>query len=592
MDSSASSTNSLKSLLAEHLPKDVPFTFYHISTPPSKSPALFSAPPQSKPERTYCESHFLTVSITPTSTDSQTELKNGGQMLILAIEVLIYSTKKLTTVFVSKADSTGCISALKLPRGQAGSPLKAVTGAFVEWLVHERQRVGKRLVVSLFARAQDQYLFPGSVENAEKHVLDDRGLIRWWCRVLDPVVKSYAPEAEKKSFEQKLAESAGTNDYAASSKEARKQQDKTTAKGYLIVPGFDIHETMRHTPSASQQQHRWTPSHPLLQLAPNPAAPPRCLIPHFPDDPKSRFLDELDEELPDHGSGAMSEPGGTPSRSNGMWKSVKSLEQFWDMMTYRQECSSGRCVGFIWVVITPPQPSIPEDDEEQEGESQSQSQSQSQNDSQNTLSSPKKPSNPRRRISTRSGPIPPRLPRIKSAVSSLSNLSSSSSASNGRLKSRLPPESTPFYYWPATSRGNLLFSQKDYARALEVLLQQNFSTRTAAIRSSGAWVREVGVLAGVGADGWGWRVVGRKEGSSTANGATGGAVNILGVRKKRKVDGGADEGSKREEGEANVLGSGLVRKKAKVMEDGDTSGSGAGVNVLSAGLVRKKAKPA
>jgi regulator of Ty1 transposition protein 109 len=465
-------------------------------------------------------------------------------------------------------------------------------------LVKERQIPGKRLVVSLFARAQDQYLFPGSVENAEKHVLDDRGLIRWWCRVLDPIVKSYAPEVEKKSFGQKLAESSGANGYASvSNGEAdtgQRSQGKTTAKGYLIIPGFDIHETMRHTPSASSQEPpRWTPSHPLLQLAPHPAAPPRCLIPHFPDDPKSRFLDELDEELPDHGSGAMSEPGGTPSRSNGMWKSVKSLEQFWDMMAYRQECCSGRCVGFIWVVITPPQASIPEDEEDQdEGGSQSQSQSQSQTESQQTMPSPKKPA--RRRISTRSGPIPPRLPRIKSSVSNLSNISSSSSSnhSNPASTSRLPPESTPFFYWPPSSRGELLFSQKDYARALEVLLQQNFSTGAAAVRSSETWVREVAVLAGV--DSWGWSVVGRKVVTGAMNGLADGAVNVLGVRKKRKVDANG-EGVEKNAGDANMLSSGLVRKKAKVADMEGSNGSNgncAGVNVLSAGLVRKKAKPA
>src|ERR1700722_19660941 len=129
---STSSSKSLKELLAEVLPKDTPFTFYHFSTPPTKSPALYSAPPHTKPERTYCESHFLAVSITPNPSNFA---ETAEEFLVLAIEVLIYSTKHLTTIFVSKADSTGCISTLNLPRSQSGSPLKTISGTFVSWLV-------------------------------------------------------------------------------------------------------------------------------------------------------------------------------------------------------------------------------------------------------------------------------------------------------------------------------------------------------------------------------------------------------------------------------------------------------------------------
>jgi len=70
--------------------------------------------------------------------------------------------------------------------------------------------------------------------------------------------------------------------------------------------------------------------------------PPRCLIPHFPDDPKSRFLDELDDEM-----------SRSQAKASGEWKTVKSLDVFWEMMAFRQECSAGRMVGFIWVVFTP-----------------------------------------------------------------------------------------------------------------------------------------------------------------------------------------------------------------------------------------------
>ncbi|KAJ8109422.1 hypothetical protein OPT61_g7474 [Boeremia exigua] len=292
-----SSRRLLKDLLAEQLPKDVPFTFYHYSTPPSKSPALFSAPPHLKSERTYCESHFLSATITP---KDAAESQLSEELLVLAIEVLIYTTRHLTTIFVSKADSTGYLSELRLPRSQNGSPLKTICGTFVSWLARERQREGKKLVVSLFARAQDQYLFPASIDNKNKHVLDDRGLVKWWCKVLDPIIWEYQPEEERKPFQERLAEGESSVTTA---------QSGTTAKGYLVIPGYEPYDTLRYVPPSPvpNTPRRWTAGHPLLQIAPHPAAPPRCLVPHFPDDPKARFLDELDEELPDRGEGVIAD---------------------------------------------------------------------------------------------------------------------------------------------------------------------------------------------------------------------------------------------------------------------------------------------
>lgn len=576
-------SNTLRDALAEVLPEGVPFTFYHYSTPPSKSPALFNAPPHSKPERTYCESHILAVSVAP---KDQSASGDPQDLLILAIEVFVYTTKNLTTIFVSKADSTGYITTLKLPRAQSGSPLKAICGTFVSWMARERQREGKKLVVSLFARAQDQYLFPASIDNSDKHVLDDRGLIKWWCKVLDPLVREYAVEQDKKSFSDRLA--GGTSGHSTSNNDY-------TAGGYLVIPGIDPYDTLRYTPPPPNPSapRRWVATHPLLQIAPRASAPPRCLVPHFPDDPKSRFLDELDEELPDARTDEMSQQGGTPSRSSGQWRSVKTIDQFWEMMGFRQECSSGRVTGFIWVVITPPRPSIPEEDEESEPSSQSQSQmaSESQNSLSRSASSSKKasPKKPRRRkVNTEYGPIPLILPKIKSSTS---NLSSSSIGSKSAAK--LPPENTPYYKWPSTSRGTLLLSATAYARAHEVMLQQNFATRTAAARSTKRWRDEIAVLGGV--DSWTWTVIGKKkaqtsDAAATANGVT--PVTIMGVRKKRKPEAANPENGQKTEDGMQVLGEGLVKKKAKLenVTANSCSGAGSGVNTLGAGLVRKKPK--
>ncbi|KAG9193209.1 hypothetical protein G6011_03244 [Alternaria panax] len=574
----------LKELLAEQLPQNVPMTFYHYSTPPSKSSALFSAPPQGKSERTYCESHTLAASIVPQHAAAS---QLPDELLILAIEVLIYTTRNLTTIFVSKADSTGYISELQLPRAQSASPLKAICGTFVSWLARERQRQGKKLVVSLFARAQDQYLFPASIENKNKHVLDDRGLVKWWCRVLDPIIWEYSPEGEPNPFAERLVEGEGIETNGTPTR------SESTAKGYLVIPGFEPYDTLRYIPppSVPNTPRRWATTHPLLQIAPYPAAPPRCLVPHFPDDPKARFLDELDEELPDRGTDTMVADGGTPSRSNGQWKSVKTLDQFWEFMAFRQECSSGRIVGFIWVVITPPKPSIPEEDEDMPSQ-QSASQSLLQIHPQENMPSPKRRRTSRRRqeARTRYGPIPLVLPKIKTSSSNLSTLSNMSSGSAKTL-----PENSPYWKWPASSRGTICFSLKNYDRAHEVLLQQTFANRKAAARSTKKWKEEIAVLGGM--DEWGFTVTGTKEyiaatkPATTTNGVT--PTMVMGVRKKRKPDIPSEAAASAEESAepAQMLGESAVRKKAKIEPTPIIDASAAnGVNTLTAGLVRKKPK--
>jgi regulator of Ty1 transposition protein 109 len=574
-------TDSLYDLLAARLPKDVAFTFYHYSTPPTKSPALFSAPPHMKSERTFCESHFLAASITPKDVAGS---NTGAELLVLAIEILVYTTKRLTTIFVSKADSTGYLSLLDLPRSRAGSPLKDICGTFVSWLAKQRQREGKKVVVSLFARAQDQYLFPASIENKDKHVLDDRGLVKWWCKVLDPVVQEYRAEKEAKTLTERLANGV-ENIQAAESLSS----SECTAKGYLVVPGFEANDTMRYLPPppAGSAPRRWAVTHPLLQIAPHPGAPPRCLVPHFPDDPKTRFMDELDEELPDRGTDAMVQEGGTPSRSNGQWKSVKTLDQFWEFMAFRQECSSGRIVGFIWIVISPPKASIPEEDEEEPSQALSAISHKEPQISLSVASSslPKgKKKNPRRKkANTEYGPIPLVLPKIKSSSSNLSTMLDP--------VSKLPPETTSYYVWPKSSHGTVVFSAKNYERAHQVLLQQNFATKVAAARSTRRWKEEIAVLGGK--DSWSKTVVGRKEASITAATAPNGnaPMMLLGVRKKRKPDAPVEPEQKSAAGPA-LLGDGVVRKKIKVDSPTPVSGASAanGVNTLGAGLVRKKQK--
>lgn len=325
----------LGDLLAEALPRDLPLNVRHVSTPPTRCDPLFSAAPGADPEVTFCETNFLIVTLNRDSS------KVDEEVAVCGFEVLVYTTKRLTTVFVSKADSTGNLRLIydKHPAAKKGSLLRRIATTFLSFLVRTRRRPGVKTVLCLFARAQNQYLFPGSVENPGKHVLDDRGLVRWWCRVVDPILREYDVELQG----------------AADGTQAEEKIDKSTkriATAYLLVPGCDNYETRAFFPPSAKfdakDRLRWRVAYPLDRICADVNVPPRCLIPRFPDDPKSRFLIDLDDELPDESSGNV------PPGKAGQWRSVKSVDQFWEMMAFRQECSAGRVVGFLWVVIEPP----------------------------------------------------------------------------------------------------------------------------------------------------------------------------------------------------------------------------------------------
>lgn len=540
-----SAKDKLEDRLAEVLPKDKTFRIFHISTPPNNTEAIYSAPPNVRPDKTYCESHFLAVSIDTVVEGAKSDV------LVFAIEVLLYSTAFMTTFFVSKADSTGYLHHLKLPKG-APSSIRVVSSVLLEYLVEKHQRPGIRNILSLFARAQDQYLFPGSVENEDKHVLDDRGLVKWWCKVLDPLIGKHSKNVE-------------------SSIEKATEWEKV--RGFLIVPGSD--NSLSFLPPTSRDQ--WTIGDPLREISHYAYdAPPSCLIPHFPDDPKARFLDELDDEL------AKSKDGS----NTGQWKSVKTLAQFWEAMEFRQECSAGRLVGFIWVIFSPVESHFLIDEDMGESQNAMASAVTDVTGVSNILSptrfrhqdsppsSPLKfdedgaPSNSQQstmsRASTTSkkrklrGTIVPRQPRAKT---------------HNKRHIFEEPENTSYYTWPADSRGQIVLSEKDYKRATELLLRLDFANLEIACGSTQRWVEEVQMGASESEiEAFGALVKGEKAVEVQSLSAAAGVqtLNVGLVRKKRKP--GVEEPSTNgHEGPAsssvptvNVLGSGMVRKKPKI----------------------------
>ncbi|KAG9252206.1 histone acetylation protein-domain-containing protein [Emericellopsis atlantica] len=532
-------SDTLGTRLAKVLPKSTTFHVHHLSTPPTKCEPLCSPPPNERPDRTYCEKHFLCVSIDrPVGTG---EVKNK-QVLILGVEVFIFTTARATTIFVSKADSTGYLHILNLPKGTP-SPIREVCATFVNFLVDTRRRKDVQLVISLFARAQDQYLFPGSVKNKGKHVLDDRGLVKWWCRVLDPI----------------LGHRIG---------------------GYLVVPGHDAHETKAFLPKGST---RWTTDHPLEKISHYTKefdwVPPRCLIPKYPDDPKSRFRDELDDEATRTKS----------FRLTGNWKSVKTLDTFWEMMAFRQECSSGRLTGFVWIVFDDeaqddtkknsvlPTPNVSSTEQPQAPETPKKSRTLS-NVAVNTTprklftsktmagavpaSATKKTSKKQKKKKKKlTGIVIARAPRIKTA------------AKNYEPKA---PSHTAHYAWNEEGRGERIVREADYKRMVELLLHLDFSTLDKAAASTSRWTGEVGMGAS-----FGYGVVGTREiptGTNDANPSDPSTNDLNGLVKRKRAESGAGS-------EVNTLGAGVIRKKPKPEETAAPA-----VNTLSAGLVRKKPK--
>ncbi|QIX01635.1 hypothetical protein AMS68_007152 [Peltaster fructicola] len=421
-------------------------------------------------------------------------------------------------MFVSKADSTGY-----LPQTRP-SPIRTISTAFLRWLSRRNRarRPGGKQVISLFGRAQGQYLFPGSAENSKKHVLDDRQLIRWWVRVLDPLIN----EAH---------------------------HGELGRRGFITVPGYHGAELRQFLPAARDQ---WKPGHPLQELArvrnvPE-YAPTRCLLPRFPDDPKARFMQDLDDEIGlAEDAGALASTLTSPSkRKDGRWKSIHDLDRFWEAMEFRQECSSGRVVGFLWLVT--------------DYETSSNELSQASDDLYSTGASSQAPVSQehdhtsdqkanshysrRRKKRKLTGVIIARSPRVKGA------------STGGVVQD------------PANrfDGDGLCITPDGYDQAMQTLLHLDFADLETATRSTSKWIAEIAALCGQHKHTWTLSIHGKAASAET------------GVLDRRV-------------GQVNDLG-GMIRKKKRPLDSATTSQTSPEaqpqepVKLLGAGLIRKKPK--
>ena len=506
----------LRLSIALPLPLDASLKVYHVSTPPTFSAAIFAAKPGNEEDATFCESHFLAISAPS---------REGSELLALAVEVLIYTTSTLTTIFISKADTTGYLYLDKIPKERDIS--KIILKEFVRHVLDVRLRERRKVLLSLFARAQDQYLFPGSIDNKRKRVLPDRELLRWWCRVLDPVLRS-SPEAT----------------------------------AHVLVAGGQMIDTKRYVYPPSEaddpsDKPRWSWSYPTQLIAPDPSAPTQCLLPRFPDDPKTRFQEELDEQVAKHGR----------------WTSPSTLEEFWAMMSYRRECYEGRSVGFLWMIFPAADRTSLVNGDRQGEESmasksiaeatppptpaQSQSQLKPTNGIYSSAISGADAASSTTTKPTASSPTLPSIPATtdSEASSSISKMTSPPPSSSDAPATAAPKstEGQKFYDtaqkepvpWPEESRGELIVSDEQYQSLVDHLLQLDFSDQACSHESTKSWISKAVELASA-VSSWGAEIKGTGQAAKDV---------FLKKRKTDSVEAGAS---------AMQLSAGLIRKKPKV----------------------------
>lgn len=306
------------------------------------------------------------------------------RVFVCAVEAFIYTIPSTSSsiVYISKVDSTGQGTGIR------PNPTRALVVSLLQYYTAPATRPASHVWVHVFARAQNQYLFPNSIDYPGKRVLRDINLCKWWKESLEQVAR---------------------------------QTDPGGVRLYYLLPGYSSLEAramLRQYATNTATAYPWTYSHPYNQTyapfpcggAPGEDGSPSIaqLIPSLPDDPKARFLDEIastPSESPDsrpalptnprpakrirtnapaptkasEGSGSSSTPLKTTERASpgaqesgsdatrkGKIGSVTpgaqralatvSADEFFERMAFRQECSQGAVTGFFTAIFPSPLP--------------------------------------------------------------------------------------------------------------------------------------------------------------------------------------------------------------------------------------------
>ncbi|KAF8908937.1 histone acetylation protein-domain-containing protein [Gymnopilus junonius] len=332
------------------LPGTREFHLHTLVSAPRKSNSLFPfAKP--KPPRVYVQDILLIL--------SEQASPDAPRIIVSAVEACVYMnpTTSCAVFYVSKVDSTG--------QAMKPSPTATLVRALIEWYVNPKTRPvdADHVWVQLFARAQAQYLFPNSNEWSGKEPLSDTKLCAWWKRLLTRVAEGV----------EGLATTEG-------------EKEKMKLKLYYVLPGYNETEAEHALRIASSSlpetntRLQWVYGHPYSQSEiPLPCPPDTSeekiknlghLIPYFEDDPKSRFMDEIayttDGEIRSpvrkraRTMNGATEDKGPPVSTNNTTEDGKPLgelgkvtaDEFWERMSFRQECVAGAVTGFFTMMVS------------------------------------------------------------------------------------------------------------------------------------------------------------------------------------------------------------------------------------------------
>ncbi|WVQ78830.1 hypothetical protein IAT38_000921 [Cryptococcus sp. DSM 104549] len=270
------------------------------------------------------------------------------RVLVSAISAYLYTFPSSSSalapsiLYISKVDSSGYTpTPLPLTR-------RLIRSFLLFFLAHTPPAAGG-LRVQLFARAQRQYLFANSADGAGKKVLSGAGLCKWWKGVYEETVGEWAGKA------------TGAGGAGVELKYVLPGYEQGEAQA-LLGPGKPLPEgiTWSYAPPFT------TPLHPSFSAEPTLAT----LVPSLPDDPKTRFLEELVGDVPPPPPATTSTTtqaaDGAPAEVKAKTKKEKEIEEdehtrkiahaalakvgvdeFWERMGFRQECASGDVTGFF-----------------------------------------------------------------------------------------------------------------------------------------------------------------------------------------------------------------------------------------------------
>ena len=290
---------------------------------------------------------------------SEQSTPDAPRLFVSAIEASVYHIPSTSSaiVYVSKVDSTG--------QATAPSPTPILVRALVSYYASPATRPLSvdHVWVHLFARAQGQYLFPNSADFPGKRPLTDIKLCAWWKHQLSKVAEELDAQAVRTRLYYLLP---GLGELEASCSLDRIYSSPSSASwvyGHpysqtdLLLPGV----SGRNTPYLGQ------------------------IIPWFDDDPKARFMDEIaytteaeGVKSPERKRPRMDRAGLGPSDEGGednpdkkdthspkeeqTTKALKkvSVNEFWERMSFRQECIAGAVTGFFVMAISSTcSPSVP-----------------------------------------------------------------------------------------------------------------------------------------------------------------------------------------------------------------------------------------